>query len=286
MIEKYLTELGSRGKSPNTLATYRTQIEQFLTWLNSNTGSQDPQTITSTDAVEYRRQLQGLGRKPNTINIALASIEAFCVWMKDNGYLDHNPLAKVEKVGKVGAPVKWLDKNEAYRVKRTAEGSKDKRNHAIIWTMLFSGLRVSELCELKPLDVIIGERSGYIVVRHGKGNKYREVHIPKDLRDCLANYITEFRTTGEYLFDSQRGESLTTRAIQHLCEAIGKKAKLSQKLTPHMLRHTYGHDLIKKGADIHIVAKMMGHTTLETTKIYLEPGRDELQAAADLLSQY
>ncbi|WP_010503305.1 tyrosine-type recombinase/integrase [Paenibacillus elgii] len=285
MIELYLSKLAARGKSEATIKNYKSQLYLFLDWLEKTTGSRDPLSITSTDAVEYRRYLQQNGAKPGPINTKLATIKAFCAWLHKEGHLTHNPVADVEKVAMTAPPIKWLDKNEAHRVKRSAEHEKNIRNKTIIWTLLFAGLRVSELCDLEPEDIITTERSGEIIVRQGKGNKYREVPIPKVLRECLNQYIDANRDTmGEYLFDSQREERITPRAVQHLCDKIGKNAKLGRRLTPHMLRHTFGHDLVKRGVSLHIVMKLMGHASLEATKIYLEPGKDELQEAVELLN--
>lgn len=283
MLKAYFDELVATGKSEETIKTYRVQLSRFISWLKENCETEDPREITSIDAIEYRDFLQEKGFKPASVNTALASIEALCTWMKSEGHIDHNPLEKVKRVEQVQEAPKWLDKREKYRVIRTVINSKNLRNKAIILTLLMAGLRVSELVNLKTDDVVISERKGSIVVQSGKGNKRRVVPVNKDLRDALSEYINEERATGHWLFPSQRGEKLTIRAVQHLCKEIGKKANLEQ-LTPHMLRHTFCHDLVSKGIDIGIVAKMAGHSKIDTTLIYTQPGEQELQAAVEKLS--
>ena len=283
MVDEYLRSLGTQGKSPATIKTYRTQLNLFLNWLKDNDFCTDPKQITTMDVAEYRNYLQELGRLPATVNTALASIEAFCAWMLEDGHIDHNPAQKVKRVEQVEEPPKWLTRSERAKVIRIAEREKDLRNTAIILTFLLAGLRAAELVNLKHDDIIISERKGEIVVRAGKGNKRRVVPIERDLRACLATYITEWHPAGPWLFDSQRGEQLTYNGVYQLCEAIGKKAGL-EELTPHMLRHTFGHDLALKGIAVQTIAKLMGHKKLDTTMIYINPGREELQAAVDKLS--
>lgn len=284
MLDTYIESIMAVGKSETTIKNYRSQITKFMAWMRENSDSDDPKAITSIDAVEYRNYLQHeRGLKPGSVNTALATIEAFCSWMHAEGYIDHNPLLKVRKVEEVKAPPKWLSKSEKYRVIRAALKEKNKRNTAIILTLLMSGLRVSELVNLTPDDILIGERKGAITVRAGKGNKRRVVPMPKDLRECLGQYLVEQNATGQWLFSSQRGEQLSDKGVQHLCADISRKANVPG-LTPHVLRHTFGHDLVAKEVALQIVAKLMGHSKLETTMIYTQPGEEELQDAVENLS--
>lgn len=283
MLDAYLNTLRAEGKSDKTISTYRTQVSQFLNWMKEHSDDADPLKITSIDAVGYRDHLQNeKGLKSSSVTLALASLGAFCKWLNSEGYRDHNPLQKVKRPEQVNNAPKWLTKNEKYRVIRAALIEQDRRNTAIILTMLMTGVRVSELISLKPADIIISERKGTLTVR-GKGNKTRTILIPSDLRDCLAEYIVEKRATAEWLFDSQRSEQITAKGVQHLCAAIGTKAKV-EGLTPHVLRHTYCHDLVTQGVNVFLVAKLAGHAKIETTMIYAQPGEEEMQAAVEKLS--
>jgi site-specific recombinase XerD len=282
MIDEYLAALKGIGKSEQTIKTYRSQLQKFMKWLAENGGADDPKQITSIDVVEYRTYLQEVrGLKPASINTALAAIDAFCTWMLDEGFINHRPLAKVRKVEEVQEAPKWLDKSEKYRLIRMALSEKSKRNKAIIFTLLLAGLRVSELVSLRPEHIVISERKGTITVT-GKGNKRRTVPMPKELRECLSDYLVD-NAGAQWLFGSQRGEQLTVKGVQHLCSVIGKKAGIA-KLTPHMLRHTYCHDLVRQGVAIEIVADLAGHSKIETTRLYTLPGEQEKQAAVEKLS--
>lgn len=283
MLATYMDHLAATGKSPKTIKTYQSQLRKFFEWMVSSGGSDDPTDITTADASEYRNYLQEQGKKPATVNTALASIEAFCVWMKEEGHIDYNPIEKVRRVEQIPEPPKWLTKSERARLIRTAEKEKNVRNTVIILTLLLSGLRAEELIDLKHDDILISDRKGVIIVRKGKRNKRRVVPIERDLRHWLGKYMVDIHAAGEWLFDSQRGDKLTYIGLYQLCQAIGKKAKV-EGLTPHVLRHTYCHDLITRSIDIGTVAKLAGHEKIDTTLIYTQPGEEELQKAVDKLS--
>lgn len=281
MIEDYLVSLKGQGRSEHTIRTYRMQLNMFFKWLIDNNENVKTDEVTSIDAVEYRRYLQEQGKKPATINTALRSIEAYCKWLIEEGRMNHNPLAKVRKVEEVQDPPKWLTKSEKYRLIRAAIHEKDKRNTAIVLTLLLAGLRASEITSLIPEDVAISERKGTITVRAGKGNKRRIVMIPKELRECLSEYLYE-RVTAKWLFDSQRGDQLTYIGLYQFIETMGSKANI-EGLTPHVLRHTYCHDLFVQKVPIEMIAKLAGHSKLETTMLYTQPGEQEMQAAVEKL---
>lgn len=283
MVEKYLAHITGMGKSPATIKTYKTQLTKFFKWMEETDGTQDPKEIGTADVSEYRNYLLELGKKPATINTARAVLEAFCAWMVQEGYIPRNPVTKVRKIEQVQEPPKWLTKSQRSKLLRVLEKEKDVRNIAIVHVLLFTGLRASELVQLKHDDIMIKDHKGTLVVRHGKGNKRRTVPIERDTREWLGRYMTEVHPTGPWLFPSQRGDRLTYIGLYQLVQTIGLKAGI-EDLTPHVLRHTYCHDLITRHVDIGTVAVLAGHSKIETTLLYTKPGSEELQKAVDKLS--
>lgn len=282
-MEEYFVSLIATGKSAATIRTYKTQLKLFTDWLKETGGDYNSKEICTADVAEYRNYLQGLGKKPATINTALAVIEAYCAWMVGEGYVDRNPAKKVRKVEQVQEAPKWLTKSERAKLLRIVERETDVRNVAIIHTLLLAGLRASELISLKHDDILIAERKGSIVIRQGKGNKRRVIPIERDLRNWLGRYMVEVHPIGKWLFNSQRSEQLTYIGLYQLVQAIGRKAGM-EDLTPHVLRHTYCHDLVSRGVDLGIVARLAGHSKLETTLLYTQPGAEEMEQAVAKLS--
>ena len=266
MLEHYLTSMVITGKSEKSIATRRLQLMAFLKWLEDTTGTNDVLEITKIDAVKYRNHLQEKGAKPNTVNTHLSSIESFCTWMVGEGLLTHNPVKGIKRVETAPRAPRGLTKNERHRLMRVAELDKNHRNGTLILTLLFAGLRVSELTELTPEDVVIGDRSGTITVRAGKGNKYRTVPIVGVLRKRLGEYIVNHRSAGKYLFPGQRDPKLSPRAVQLICKEYGEAAKIDN-LTPHVLRHTLAHNLVEEGSPLGWVAAVLGHASVTTTMV-------------------
>ncbi|WP_088187557.1 tyrosine-type recombinase/integrase [Desulfosporosinus sp. FKA] len=282
MLDEYLAVLEGTGKSSRSIATRRIQLSKFLAWLKETTESDDPLGITSIDAAKYRKYLQDNNMKPNSVNTALSSIKAFCQWLYEEGKLSHNPVKKVKQVDVVKTAPRGLNKNEKHRLLRVIEHTKNKRDGSIILTMLSTGIRVSELVELIPEDIVLSDRKGVLIVRAGKGNKFRQVPMRKMLRDYMADYMGNIRIKylGEYLFQGQRDPKLTPRAVQLICKKYGEQAKVDN-LTPHILRHTFAHDLLDAGVSLDKVALMLGHASLNTTAIYTRPDMNDLQKAVD-----
>ena len=222
MIDAYLDSLAAQGKSPATLRTYRTQLGLFARWLVQKEYGDDLTEVSQVDVADYRQHLTEAGRLPRSINTALASIEAFYSWMHAEGRVASNPASRVQRARQVSEPPKWLTRSERARLIRAAERERDMRNTVIILTLLMSGLRASELCDLKHQDIQISERKGSIVVRNGKGAKRRVVPIERDLRDWLGRYMAERHISGEWLFPSQRGEQLTYDGLHSVCSVVGE----------------------------------------------------------------
>ncbi|MBO8128229.1 MAG: tyrosine-type recombinase/integrase [Peptococcaceae bacterium] len=179
---------------------------------------------------------------------------------------------------------KSLTRREQRALARAVERYGSPRDKALIQTMLGSGLRVSEIARLERQDVIIRERSGKIVVRAGKGMKYREVPIGPQTRKVLKKYFDQ-EHPGKYVFPGRsQVRPVTVRAIQYVIKKYADLAKLDlKKLYPHILRHTFAKNLIDNGVDLVTVATLLGHRRLETTMRYTRPRMEDLQRAVDEL---
>lgn len=292
-IDNFLKELSKEGKSKSTLYTYKIALNQFLKSFQDTNDYQDIDKVTPIDIKEYKQYLQvTLERKPATINKALVILKGFFAWAAELGIININPARKVKLVEQQSLAPKWLDRNEQNRLLRTIELEKGLfkqfRDKAMVLLMLMAGLRVEELTRLMLSDITIGGRSGNVIVRRGKRDKYREIPLNKDIRYALTEYL-EQRSAHKYkdspkLFVSERSPKITTRALQHLMKEYAYKAKI-EGLTCHALRHTFCHNLIVAGEGIEKVAMLAGHKSIETTRIYTIPGEKELQSAVEKLAE-
>jgi site-specific recombinase XerD len=138
---------------------------------------------------------------------------------------------------------------------------------AILALAYGAGLRISEVCTLKPTD--IDSRRMLIHVRRGKGNRDRYVLLGETMLTLLREYYQTARRKGDYLFPGQKPQNpLTPAAIRKVLIKVAVKAGLSKKITPHTLRHSFATHLLETGYDLRIVQTLLGHASIQTTQRY------------------
>ena len=155
------------------------------------------------------------------------------------------------------------------------------RDRAIIYTLLYTGLRVGELVSLTRDDVRLSERKGTITVRAAvaKGGKERQVPVPKLAREALSSYLAETKPT-DRVFIGRQGV-LSEAGVAAMVAKYGDLAKL-ERVTPHVLRHTFAYNyLAQNNNDLVALADILGHSSLDTTQIYTKRRLDDLQSGID-----
>src|SRR5579859_1536159 len=156
-----------------------------------------------------------------------------------------------------------------------------QRDRLIVLCGLGLGLRVAELTKLRIEDVDLAEKS--VFVRLGKGKKDRYVPIPVDLVQPFANWIGQ-RSSGWVFPTPRRPEKpLTTRAVQLLMKRLRSKAGILRRVSPHVLRHSYASSLLRSGADVAEVSRLLGHSSLQVTSRYLHCDPARLKPVVDKL---
>ncbi len=151
------------------------------------------------------------------------------------------------------------------------------RDYAMICVMLEAGLRVAECAALDVDDIVIGERSGYVLVRDGKGEKERKVPLTAELvRPALKAWI-EMRGAAQTsaLWLGKTTERLTTRSLERIVKGISARIG-APDITPHCLRYEFAKNLERKGMSIHDISRLLGHRSIEITKRYLRSSIDDL----------
>lgn len=292
--QAFVAWLADQDRSEKTITGYLADLERFATWFTQTNGEGlTPERLTPTDVREFRAFLQRKDAKPATINRALAAIRAFGAWADESGVIQGNPAAKVKAVKKTELAPQWLDKNQVNALVRKAEELTQNaktppgirqavRDEAIIKILLNTGLRVSELCALRLGDVDMKTNKGVLVVRQGKGTKRREVPMNKETVQAIQAWRkvrpSEF---GDLLFYGARGDALTASGIHRRLADIGSQAKVEAH--PHTLRHTFAKSLVDAGVTLEKVGALLGHSSLNTTRVYVTPGERDLREAVERL---
>ncbi|KXG77267.1 Tyrosine recombinase XerC [Fervidicola ferrireducens] len=285
MLELYQKYLSSKGKSLHTVKNYISDLRQFAKWFEESTEEKfSPDKITEIDVRGYRSYLMGIRNlKPASIKRKLEAIRKFLDWAVKQEIITKNPAKEVEAPPAVTLPPKSLSEKEFLRLRRSFYKEGNERDIAIFEVLANTGIRVSELCSLKLSDIQISERKGKLIVRYGKGQKYREVPLNSDARKALNEYLkSRADENNERLFLGERGP-LTPSGVFRIIKRYARDAGV--EVSPHQLRHTFARRLLQSGADIVTVQQILGHANLNTTAVYLKPDYGEQEEAVEKISK-
>jgi len=310
LVDQWKHYLQEQDHSPGTVKKYTQAITHFLVWYEQE--ERVPlhlSYLTPIALIGYRNELQHEQQKSiSTINLRISALRAWYAWLVDQGYLPLDPAARVKLVsGDVGSKREGLTSSQVNALLRQAQLSRDPaRNYAIVQVLLQTGVRLSECSGLTFGDISFGERGGMLRVRAGKGNKARSVPLNSSARDALATYVAPRLSaekpsikavaamwpksgspqTFEPIFESQKGGGLTTSAMGQM---IADLVKAAGDLVPgdtsaHTLRHTFARNyLAHYPGDIVGLATLLGHSSLDTTRLYSEPSVSQLATRIERL---
>src|SRR5437764_1665847 len=287
VVGRFLQDLERQEASPQTRRAYQLDLLHFANWFAQTVGEGfSPEAVTPTDVREYRGYLMNVEkRQPATVNRRLAALRRFFQWAKATGLVKELPTESVKGVASAPRAPHWLEKRDVDRLIRTVERHGNTRDQAIVLTLRHTGIRVSELSSLMLGDVDISERKGALTVRSGKGSKFRVLPLNLDARQAITAYLKVRPTvSADHLFIGQRGQGISSRAVELLVTKYGRLAGL-EDVTPHTLRHSFGKHALDAGADLVSVSVLLGHQRLETTAIYTTPSQRDLERVVEKLEQ-
>lgn len=155
------------------------------------------------------------------------------------------------------------------------------RNAAILAIGVYAGLRVSEIRDLDQTDADLDGLS--VFVRHGKGDKEREVPLHNWAAELVREYLSTRVDNAPALFVSRQGTRLSVRAIQRMVVRLAGDARLAKRITPHKLRHTFATLLLDEGEDIRVIQELLGHESIATTELYAHVTPRRKRGAVDRL---
>lgn len=283
--------LGARGASAKTVAAYGSDLAHYTAWfqaVNHQLFSLD--LLTSVDLRAYRAYSLDQERvTPATWNRRRAALAQLCRLAREIGAISYDPLAGVPAAEAVILPPRWLERRDQNRLLRQCERNLNAartstaarnaaRDQAMILLMLHAGLREAEVVALNIEDMVITQRAGKVVVRSGKGRKRREIPLGAEARRAMGYWLAlHFVGPDEPLFSGKGSPRLTTRQVQRIVAKIGRQAGIS--ITPHQLRHSFAKRLIDNGQPLNLVQWLLGHSRLETTARYTQPGWEDYERA-------
>jgi integrase/recombinase XerD len=284
LIQEFINYVSvERGLAKNTLLAYSRDLKAYVEYLKTGNIKQ-PDAVTREQVTNFMYALKKRGLSTTSICRALAAVKMF------HRFLVRENFAKEDPTNLVETPKVWkrvpevLSQKEMEAIINAAQGKKPQmiRDYAILELFYASGMRVSELVELKVSGINLD--AGYIRCI-GKGSKERLIPIGKKSRQALAVYCQkvrpkyEVRSGGaEQLFLSRLGKRITRQSIWKLIKDYARKAGIKKNIKPHTLRHTFATHLLEHGADLRSVQEMLGHSDISTTQIYTHVDKERLKS--------
>ena len=270
-----------RGLSGNTLESYHTDVIHLLEFLEERELSL---TDVDTDALhQFLCTLRDLGISPRSQARMLSGIRAFFRFLRLEGYTDTDPceLLEAPRFGRTLPDILSVEDIDSMIAALDPGKDETPRTHAIIETLYGSGLRVSELVELRMSRVNLDE--GYVIIT-GKGNKQRLVPLSPESIRLIREYLPIRERlkikpdSSDILFLNRRGGMMTRVMVFYVIRDSAAAAGIIKRVSPHTLRHSFATHLLEGGANLRAIQEMLGHESISTTEIYIHLDRSRLRS--------
>jgi site-specific recombinase XerD len=257
--DSHVVRMWLHGKSQHTQRSYARVIRQFQAF----TGGKPLAAVTLSDIQDYADSL--CEKSTATQASALAAIKSLLSFGHRLGYLqfDTGKPVKLPKVRNRLAE-RFLEESEVYAM---FAHEPDARNRAILRTLYFAGLRVSEAVSLRWRDVQPRDDGGQLTV-HGKGDKTRTILLP----DSIYRELVQLRDNAagdDPVFVSRKGGHLSAMQIHRVVQAAARRAGIERDVSPHWLRHCHASHSIERGCPLHVLSATLGHSSVAVTSVYL-----------------
>ena len=274
-IEEFLSALLlEKGESENTCAAYRSDLERFVAFLKRR-GKTESAAVAQADIVDFLADERANGMSGATRARRTAAIRMFFRHLRERHVLRANPSDLMDSPRKARTLPRVLTEDETARMIDAVNGDDPRslRDRALLETMYGCGLRVSEACDLKMDDIIA---DGELLRVFGKGSKERVVPVGGGAGRSLAAYFASGRgafTKGNlaetHVFVTRLGRPFTRqgvfKVIRERAAAVGIAA---DRISPHVLRHSFASHMLAHGADVRVIQELLGHADIGTTQIY------------------
>ena len=277
-LQLFLRALQGQNYSPKTLRAYGDDLQQFLAWVEKNRVDWDSPTRFSRVDIEGFMQYLAAQRMTGVTRVRkLAAIRKFFTFLAENSILAANPAHTVK-----GARREEKEPNILYKEQYKAllyETSDNIRDYAIIQTFLQTGIRLSELANIRVDEVDLEHR--ILTVKQGKGKQDRQIPLVDVAVKALRNYLryrnTQLILDDEILFLAKNGTSLNVSTVKYTVAKYVKKAGIRKKVSVHTLRHTFGAHKADKNMSLATLQELMGHKKKETTLKYIHLAKTNLR---------
>jgi integrase/recombinase XerD len=289
-LARFVEAMTAWGWSQRTIPGYEHNVRVFLDWLDEETDLVSLAEVAPKTLGAYQTDLlaeetaSGSRLSASTQHLRLGAVRAFFAFLSREGELLVDPARQLQlPKRRKSLPQALLTPREAVRLLESIDTSAPLglRDRAIVEVLYATGIRASELCALSLADF---DPSGTLTVRAGKGNKDRVVPLGPIASAVLSDYIARGREkllggkAASEIFVSRRGRPLHRGNLPAVVARAARHAGIKKPIRPHRLRHACATHMLKGGADIRHIQKLLGHASLATTEIYTRVEISDLQA--------
>ena len=281
-FEKFL--IREKQASDNTVNAYMKDLEHFEDFVVSR-GIDRITDVSNSDIVAYLMELKKQGRSKSPVNRRLTSIRTFYKFLLREGKVRENPAEDIKSPRIEKKDIEFLSIDEVNKLMTLPDESiKGIRDRAILELMYATGIRASELIDMKLDD--LNMRMGFVKCT-GEHSKARIIPIGRPARHALEDYVYDARpvllknSTNEKLFVNYAGESMTRQGLWKILKEYGEEAGLKIRLTPQVLRNSFAVHMLQNGADIKSIQELMGHEDIAATQAYLAVTKNRIKDVYD-----
>ncbi len=282
-FSEYLVQI--RALSPHTVTAYSKDIRQFAAWMQSTEGREFlPEEIDHTLLRSFLGMLRRRGYSSGTVARKLASLRAFFRYLEQTGVIDVDPSALLRSPKTPQRLPIFFSREEMISALVAPQGDSFQavRDRAMLEFFYSTGVRLSELTGLDLPDIDLRDCSARV---RGKGRKERIVLLGRPALDALKDYLKtraelirkKERTDEQALWLNRSGTRLSGRSIQKMVRRYLRLVSDREKVSPHVIRHTFATHLLDAGADLRAVQELLGHESLSTTQVYTHLTTDRLK---------
>ncbi|MDA8862547.1 site-specific tyrosine recombinase XerD [Gammaproteobacteria bacterium] len=276
LIESFLDFLYiEKGLSQNTVQSYKNDISSFAAWVEKSPDIPLTKT-TKSNINQYIAHLFKSGLKSSSVNRKISTIKSFFIFLLKKKHILLSPVEDIDMVRQEKyLPVSMSEKEVELLLKSPSLDSFiGRRDRAMIEMLYATGMRISELINLKITDVDCNRLVAKVM---GKGSKERLIPYGEIAADHLNIYLQDRKDiNSNEIFLSNRGKKITRGAFWNRIKLYLRKENLKESISPHTLRHAFATHLLNRGADLRSVQILLGHSDLSTTQIYTHIAKKRL----------
>lgn len=275
LVNFFLDHLSiERRLSPHTITSYSTDLEQFIAFI-------EPRGLLEVQAMDVRKWLISLSDdtiQNRSINRKLATLRTFYKYLLRSGKVTENPMTSIRMVKTTKKLPHFVRESEMENLvenRKIASDFSEARDELILFLLYGTGIRLAELISLQNSQVNLVAKTIRVI---GKRNKERVIPVPQLLIELIQAYRGFCIFENSHLLLTDKGDPLYPMFVQRLVKKnLGEFSQL-EKLSPHVLRHTYATHLLNRGADLNAIKELLGHANLAATQVYTHNSMEKMKA--------